>query len=77
MSCCLKYFLSRALATILVGGAELFRHLRSLRVTAAEVWVILWVYRYKFFSNLIFTLISHIFINIGDFAIQTFLIKNI
>ena len=48
---------------------------RSLRITAAEVWVILSVHPYKIFN--IFSLISNIFINIGDFAIQIFLIKNI
>ena len=72
--CCLNYYLSRALAAILAGRAESFGHFfRSLRITAAEVVVILWVHRYKissfFFSFLIF------FINNGDFAIQIFPIK--
>ena len=49
--CCLKYFLSRALAAILAGKAESFGHFfRSLRITAAEVVVILWVHRYKIFN---------------------------
>ena len=60
--CCLKYFLSRALAAILTGRAESF-----------EVLVILWVHRYKMF----FFLISNTFINNGDFAIQIIPIKNI
>ena len=48
---------------------------RGLKITAAEVWVILSVHPYKNFN--ILSLISNIFINIGDFAIQIFLIKNI
>ena len=71
-----KYFLSRALAVILAGRAESFgQFLESLRITAAEAVDILWLHRYKIF---IFFLISNIFLfNKGDFAIQTFPIKNI
>ena len=74
---CLKYFLSRALVTILAGTRESFRHLfRSLRITAAELdlWVIVGTTLLKFQH---FPLISNIFINNGDFAIHIFLIMNI
>ena len=39
---------------------------RSVRITAAEVVVILWVHRYKIF--ILFSLISNIFINNGDIS---------
>ena len=54
---------------ILVARVESFRHFRSLRTTAAGVWVISWVHRYKSL-NICFTLISNIFINIGDYALK-------
>ena len=62
--------------TILAGSVECFRHFRSLRITAAELdlWIIVCTTLLKFQH---FSLISNIFINIGDFAIQIFLIMNI
>ena len=74
---CLKYSLSRALVTILARTAESFRRFfRSLRITAAELdlWVIVGTTLLKLQH---FSLISNIFINIGDFAIHIFLIMNI
>ena len=74
---CLKHILYRALVTILAGTAESFRHFfRSLRIAAAELdlWVIVGTPLLKFQH---FSLISNIFINIGDFAIHIFLIMNI
>ena len=46
---------------------------KSLRITVAEVVVILWVHCFKMF----FFLITNIFINNSDFAIQLLPIKNI
>ena len=63
--------------TILAGTAESYRHFfRSLRITAAELdlWVIVGTTLLKFQHC---SLISNIFINIGDFAIHIFLIMNI
>ena len=63
--------------TILAGTAESFRpFFRSLRITAAELdlWVIVGTTLLKFQH---FSLISNIFINIGDFAIHIFLTMNI
>ena len=49
---------------------------RSQRIKVVEVWINFWVYRYKSF-NIIFLFSTVYFINIGDFAIQIFLIKKI